>query len=64
MALTNRQKWGIGLVATSIAGAIAGGFAIGNADMPAIVYTMIGVAEGVLLALGITNFQKPPLPPA
>jgi len=63
MALNTKQKWGIGLLVTSIAGAVAAGFAIGNAEVPGIVNTIISVAIAVLATLGITNVQPPPKPP-
>lgn len=63
MALTKRQKWGIGAVVTAVGLAVVGGFAIANQLAPVVFYTAYGLAVVALGYLGITNVSEPPTPP-
>lgn len=62
MALSTRQKWGIGGLATAIGLGVVSGFAIAGKLAPEVVYIVAGLATIVLAYFGITG-TVPPKPP-
>ena len=62
MALSTRQKWGIGGLVTAVGLGVVSGFAIFGKLAPEAVYVVAGLATIVLAYFGITG-TVPPKPP-